>query len=245
MKGLLAWTALAALSAAHAAPARTATEGYVDRAVAAATNGLVTAAQVEPDAAHPGRAKVATAAEAASYANFATVAGSIDWGNVLNRPTIPTVPTKVSQLENDAGYATTNRVAAAEDKADEAYSAAGQMVDAVNSLAGALGAHTRDIANPHKVTASQVGAYTKAETDAKVQAATGGLATAESVDGLAAEVAARADAATVTNAVREVVRETGDLLWDEELQVTWKATFEGGYLWYTPVTNVNITGRSE
>ena len=36
----LALIALAALSAAHAAPTRTATEGYVDRTVAAATNGL-------------------------------------------------------------------------------------------------------------------------------------------------------------------------------------------------------------
>lgn len=62
-----------------------ATVGEIVRA-----GGAVTTNQVEPDAAHPGRAKTATAAEAASYANFATVAGSIDWGNVENRPDVYT-----------------------------------------------------------------------------------------------------------------------------------------------------------
>ncbi len=90
MKRILALAALAALATAHAAPTRTATEGYVDRAVGAATNGLVTSAQVEPDPANPGRARVATAAETASYANFATVAGAIDWGNVVNKPDVAT-----------------------------------------------------------------------------------------------------------------------------------------------------------
>lgn len=43
----LALIALAALATAHAAPTRTATEGYVDRTVAAATNGLATAESVD------------------------------------------------------------------------------------------------------------------------------------------------------------------------------------------------------
>lgn len=112
------------------------------------------------------------------------------------------------------------------DKADAAYSAAESLADGVNSLAGTIGTHIRDTKNPHKVTAAQVGAYTKKETNDEISNAIGniqfpvpyvptkvgefendagyvtetvtnGLATAESVDGLAAEVAGKADAAAV------------------------------------------------
>lgn len=64
----------------------------------------------------------------------------------------------------------------------------------------ALDNHEGNTNNPHKVTAAQIGSYTKAEVDAKgyvTKAVTNGLATAESVDGLAADVAGKADAAEV------------------------------------------------
>lgn len=61
------------------------------------------------------------------------------------------------------------KVDAVDNKADEAYSAADQMVDAVNSLSGTIGTHIRDTNNPHKVTATQVGATTPADVTAAIR----------------------------------------------------------------------------
>ena len=85
------------------------------------------------------------------YATKADVAAKADKTNVYTRDDI------------DA------KVAAVGNKADEAYSAAEQMVDAVNSLSGTVGAHIRDTKNPHKVTAAQVGAYTTTDVDNKLE----------------------------------------------------------------------------
>jgi hypothetical protein len=61
------------------------------------------------------------------------------------------------------------KVDAVDNKADEAYSAADQMVDAVNSLSGTIGTHIRDTNNPHNVTAEQVGATTPADVTAAIR----------------------------------------------------------------------------
>ena len=71
---------------------------------------------------------------------------------------------------------------------------------ATNVARSVVKPHIDNRDNPHKVTAAQVGAYTKAEVNAKgyvTASVTNGLATAESVDGLAADVAGKADAAAV------------------------------------------------
>lgn len=78
----------------------------------------------------------------------------------------------------------TNAVRAAKDYTDAKVSDVAGTADmawgAATSAGNQLSAHEADHDNPHKVTAAQVNAYTKAEADAKVASATAGLLRAES-----------------------------------------------------------------
>lgn len=93
----------------------------------------------------------------------------------------------------------------------------------ISDLAG----HANRTDNPHNVTAAQVGAYTKEQTDCAISAATDGLASAEYI------------AATVTN----VVRDTVGTVWDGALGVAWQARMHNGHLYYIAVTNRPPEGK--
>ena len=98
--------------------------------------------------------------------------GTNDYNDLENKPSIngtaltgnvnlATPKQLSSKADKDNVYTKTEvdeKVDAVDNKADEAYSAAERMVNAVNSLAGTIGTHIRDTNNPHKVTAAQVGA---------------------------------------------------------------------------------------
>lgn len=172
----------AATNAAHksAVGMVSAARGYAD----GATNAVAKTLRDEIDAIYK--------AGFASTADLAKVATSGVYADLTGKPTIPTVPTKVSAFANDSGYVTkavTNGLASAASVAS--------ATEKADAAASAVSAHTASKANPHGVTAAQVGAYTKAQADANVAAATNGLASSASVDGLAAEVAGKANAASV------------------------------------------------
>ena len=259
----LALIALAALATAHAAPTRTATEGYVDRTVAAATNGLATAADVE-----------SKADKATTLAGYGITDAVPLVEDVNGEKTAVTIGSR-SGIVGPYSLANGNNVTASgqgshaeglETVASGVYSRAdGMFTEALGPGSYALGYMTKALPShrhafvwngigysTEKYPSNGEGTFNINPINGVYGFYIGDKTLSETIsDGVAGKadttnVYTKAEVdAKVENSVREVVRETGDLLWDEELQVTWKATIEGGNLYYTPVTNANITGRSE
>ena len=152
----LALIALAALATAHAAPTRTATEGYVDRTVAAATNaleGVGTDRQIIRGSNQYGPWDITV---------FNAQTAQTAQGDSDGRSIIDTYAEKmvVKDLHDQVNSLC--------DHYNELNGALKQMVYDINSLYGTIGPHVVDTNNPHEVTAAQVGAYTRDEVDAKV-----------------------------------------------------------------------------
>ncbi len=133
----------------------------------------------------------------------------------------------------------------------------------LSSLSSSLSTHTAAKNNPHGVTAAQVGAYTKAQADAKgyvTKSVTNGLATAAEVaaatnavaKALRGEIASATNALAgrivapetiATNLVRTVLNSSlFNLTYDPTLQVTWRKEADGGAFYERCYTNVNMTG---
>ena len=70
----------------------------------------------------------------ANSADLATVATSGSYNDLSNKPTIPTVPTNVSEFTNDAGYITQNDIANKQDKLT-----AGENITIVNNVISSTG----------------------------------------------------------------------------------------------------------
>ena len=70
----------------------------------------------------------------ANSSDLATVATSGSYNDLSNKPTIPTVPTNVSEFTNDAGYLTQNDIANKQDKLT-----AGENITIVNNVISSTG----------------------------------------------------------------------------------------------------------
>ncbi len=108
---------------------------------------------------------LATSAEVAAATNAAT------------RAAASAAKTYADGATNAVAKALRGEIAAATNGVPEALAS---QASSLSSLSSTVSAHTNRTDNPHGVTAAQVGAYTKAQADAKVSAATNGLLRTES-----------------------------------------------------------------
>ena len=185
---------VAACASALAASAITATKEYVDRKDA--TNAVAIAAEAT-------RAKAAEKANADAIAAEATRAKKAEASNAT---AIASEKTRAEKAEAALG-ASISSVSNTLSSAIAAETTRAKKAEQANATAAANAKkaatdHAARTDNPHKVTASQVGAYTKGEVDAKgyvTKSVTNGLATAAA---LSAETtrAKKAEAANATAA---------------------------------------------
>lgn len=142
-------TATDALLAAKADTATTYTKTEVDNALSGKADTSAVTAVNDALTAHTANTSVhVTSAEKTTWNNKSDFSG--DYNDLTNKPTIPTVPTNISDFTNDAGYITNDDITG---KAD---------TSAVTTVSDALTAHTANT-NVH-VTAAE-----KAEWDDKAE----------------------------------------------------------------------------
>lgn len=142
------------------------TQGYVDGvktdAAAARTAADAAAADAKASATSAGTASADAAAAKASATSAETAAGQAQAAAATAADDVGTARAAASSAQSDAALA-----------GDAAYRAEGAATAAKNAASDAQNAvsqHSGDMSNPHSVTASQIGAYTKTEVDDKLGA---------------------------------------------------------------------------